>query len=86
MMDSFEAYNIANETEPYPIREVAEKLVQLYPEKGLKVVFNIPKERSLGYSKMGRVMLNTEKLENLGWTVKVDLERGMRSTVDSFED
>lgn len=81
-----EAYNIANETEPYPIRKVAEKLVQLYPEKGLKVVFDIPKEMSLGYSKMGRVMLNTEKIENKGWKVLVNLESGLKKTIDSFEE
>ena len=41
---------------------------------------------SLGYSKMGRVMLNTEKIENRGWKVQVDLESGLKETVDSFEE
>lgn len=80
-----EAYNVANETEPYQIREVAEKLVELFKEKRLKVVFDIPKNMSQGYSKMGRVMLNTEKLENLGWKSQVRLEEGMKRTVESFE-
>ena len=35
--ESGEAFNLANETEPYMIRDVAQMLVDLYPEKGLKV-------------------------------------------------
>ena len=81
-----EAYNIANETEPYPIREVAKMLTELYPEKGLKVVFDIPETMSAGYSKMGRVKLSTKKLETLGWKCSVSLKDGMKGTVDSFEN
>ena len=81
-----EAYNIANETEPYPIREVAKMLTELYPEKGLKVVFDIPETMSAGYSKMGRVKLSTKKLETLGWKCSVSLKDGMKRTVDSFEN
>lgn len=79
-----EAYNIANETEPVPIREAAQTLVSLFPERGLSVVFDIPKEMSLGYSKMGRVALSTGKLEGLGWRPMVSLAEGMRRTVVSF--
>ena len=42
--ENTEAYNLANETEPYMIRDVAQKLVDLYPEKGLKVVFSNPSD------------------------------------------
>jgi len=79
-----EAYNVANEKDPKPIREVAELLVGLFPEKQLKVVFNIPKSNSEGYSKMGRVKLNTAKLEKLGWSCQVDLATGMKRTVEYF--
>lgn len=79
-----EAYNIANENEPVMIREAATKLTNLFPEKGLSVVYNIPKEQSLGYSKMGRVKLNTNKLEELGWKCNINLEEGLYKTVHSF--
>lgn len=82
---SGEAYNVANETEPKPIREVAQMLVDLFPEKEVKVVFDIPKQMSLGYSKMGRTELSTKKMEDLGWTTKVNLAEGMKKTVLSFE-
>lgn len=81
-----EVYNVANETEPYLIRDVAEKLVTLFPEKGLQVVYDIPEEMSLGYSKMGRTRLNTSKIERLGWRPQIALEEGLKKTVLSFED
>ena len=80
-----EAYNIANETEPLPIKEVAKILTEVCPEKNLKVIFDIPKTMSAGYSTMGRTKLNTEKIEKIGWDCKVPLREGVRRTVESFE-
>ena len=68
-----EVYNVANETEPYLIRRCCRKLVTLFPEKGLQVVYDIPEEMSLGYSKMGRTRLNTSKIERLGWRPQIAL-------------
>lgn len=82
---SGEAYNVANETEPKPIREVAQMLVNLFPERELEVIFDIPEQMSLGYSKMGRTELSTKKIEHLGWTPKISLAEGMKKTVLSFE-
>ena len=82
--EGLNVYNIANETEEFPIRDVAEKLVSLFPEKGLKVVFDIPETMSAGYSKMGRTKLCTKKIEKLGWKPGVSLEDGLRRTVESF--
>lgn len=79
-----EAYNIANETEEKEIREVADMLVKAFPERGLEVVFDIPKEQSAGYSKMGRVKLNTGKVEKLGWKCNVALKEGIKRTVKSY--
>ena len=59
-------------------------LVQLKEESNLKVVFDIPETQSAGYSKMGRVKLNTEKLEKLGWTAEVYLKEGIRKNVRKF--
>lgn len=78
------AYNVANEKEEKEIREVASMLVQLKKGSDLKVVFDIPETQSAGYSKMGRVKLNTEKLEQLGWSANVYLQEGLERTVESF--
>lgn len=80
-----EAYNIANETEPIMIRDVAKELVSLFNDRKIKVIYDIPKEQSAGYSKMGRVELNTRKLENLGWACRVNLQEGLIRTVKSFD-
>lgn len=79
-----EAYNIANENEQIMIRDAAIELTNLFPEKALSVVYNIPKEQSLGYSKMGRVKLNTNKLKELGWSCNINLKEGLYKTVNSF--
>ena len=80
-----EVYNIANESEPIMIRDVAKELTGLFPERGVRVIFDILKEQSLGYSKMGRVKLDTSKLENLGWSCNIKLKDGLYKTVRSFE-
>ncbi|MGT2681968.1 NAD-dependent epimerase/dehydratase family protein [Streptococcus porci] len=81
-----QAYNVANEDRTIMIRELAQLLVQLLPEKAMKVVFNIPQEMSAGYSKMGDSRLDTGKIEKLGWTKQVPLEVGLIKTVRSFEE
>lgn len=82
-----ESYNLANETEPYMIRDVAEMLVNLYPQKGLKVAFanadDVSKKGYLGYK---IVRLDTSKLENLGWRPKMKLKVGMKRTVDYYNE
>lgn len=81
-----EAYNIANETEPIMICDVANQLVEIFDDRKIKVMYDIPKEQSAGYSKMGRVQLNTSKLEYLGWSCEVSLQEGLIRTVRSFPD
>ena len=82
-----EAFNLANETEPYMIRDVAQMLVDLYPEKGLKVEFaNASDEVKKGYLGYKITKLNTSKLESLGWKPQIKLKKGMKNTVDYFEE
>ncbi len=80
-----EAYNLANETELYEIKDTAQKLVDLYPEKGLKVILNGGDNFTKGgYNKIPIVQMDTGRLESLGWKPQIKLEEGMRRTVDSF--
>ncbi|SQG44501.1 nucleotide sugar dehydratase [Streptococcus porcinus] len=81
-----QAYNIANEEEPIMIRNLAQLLVDTFPDKDLQVVFEIPSEASKAYSKMGRTRLSTEKIEKIGWKKKVSLTDGLVKTVKSFEE
>lgn len=82
-----EAYNLANEQEPYPIRETAQKLVSLYPEKQLEVKYKEADEATKqGYNKIPLVQMDTSKLEDLGWEPKVPLKDGLKRTVDFYEE
>ncbi|MEH7495821.1 NAD-dependent epimerase/dehydratase family protein, partial [Neobacillus niacini] len=78
-----EAYNVANETEPFAIRTVAKKLVDLFPEKGIEVILQESADQS-GYCKYDRVGLDTKKVEALGWKPIVGLNIGLKRTVLSF--
>lgn len=82
-----EAYNIANETEEIAIKDVANLLVTMFPERCMKVEFNILDSNSnTGYTKVPRVRLNTTKVENLGWKPQVCLKDGLYRTVKSFDE
>ena len=81
-----EAYNIVSE-EYTTILNLAQMLVELYPEKHLKVKFNkdIPK----GYiqaEKRESAKISVKKLKNLGWQQKYSIREGFVRTIESFYD
>lgn len=78
-----QAYNVANETETMAIRDVAQMLVDLFPDNGRKLIFEIATDTS-GYCSYKRVGLDTNKLESLGWKPEVGLKQGLINTVISF--
>lgn len=84
--DITQAYNVANEDATIMIRDLAQLIVELFPEKDLKVIFDIPEEMSAGYSKMGDSHLDTRKIEKLGWRKRVPLKEGLVKTLRSFEE
>jgi nucleoside-diphosphate-sugar epimerase len=79
-------YNLANETEPYPIRDTAKMLIDLYPEKGLKVEFANSEQATFkgGYNTIPLVQMNTSKIGTLGWKPQVPLIEGMKKTADYY--
>lgn len=79
-----QAYNLANESEPIKIADLAKKMVNMFPEKKLKVVFDIPKRNGVGYAKFSRVALDTSKLESLGWKKTTSLEQGIKKTLLNY--
>lgn len=81
------AYNLANETEPYMIKDVAQMLVDLFPEKKLQVRFANPDDKiKKGYLDYKIVSLDTSSVESLGWRPKIKLTDGMRRTVEYFSE
>ncbi len=79
-------YNIADENSKVSIRELAEILVTLYPEKKLKLVFNIPETPQKGTSSFKNGILSTEKIRNeLNWYPKYSIEDGFKRTINHLE-
>ncbi len=75
---SGEAYNIANRKSIASVRNYAETLAKIGE---VKVKLEVPEEiEKKGYSKISRAVLDAEKLENLGWEPKYNLEEGLKET------
>ena len=74
-----EAYNVANHNAVATIAEVAETAARL---SGTRVIRKEPSaEEKKGYSAPLHSVLDTEKLEALGWRGEYSLEQGMAETL-----
>ena len=69
-------YNIGNEAGKVSIRDLAEILVSIYPERGLKLVFDIPEGGTKGTAPYTLGILSSEKLRKLGWNPKYSVKDG----------
>ena len=81
-----DAYNMCNNDGLVSVKELAEQLVALYPEKGLKVVIQ-QRDKDTAYieSFVKKVTpVNVRKLMDMGWYPKYDLETGFKRTVENF--
>lgn len=79
-----ETYNMANAGQTYTISELAEILTEkAFGDKGLKVRYL---RDNLDGKSVKKIMVNTEKLNRLGWEPKINAVEGFRRTVASFED
>ena len=82
-----EAYNIGTEKNYISIRELAQRLVELFPEKKLKAVLTERKDEGYAASPerlMSRICF--KKLKELGWTPYFSIEDGFRRVVDYFSE
>lgn len=81
------AYNVANVKGEISIRNLAEMLVKMYPEKHLHLKIDI-KKGDLITDKMKspiiRAIPSTKRIESLGWLPTISLEEGFRRTIESF--
>ncbi|MFR5692774.1 MAG: NAD-dependent epimerase/dehydratase family protein [Lachnospiraceae bacterium] len=75
-------YNIGNEEGKVSIRELAEIMVNIYPERGLKLVFDIPEGGTKGTAPYTLGILNSEKLRKIGWKPKYSVQEGFKRTLE----
>lgn len=78
-----EAYNVANEQAVVSIKELAQIIASLFPEKGLKVRFEPPNESYMP-SPILSCDVKTAKLNALGFSPKVSIEEGFSKTIRSY--
>jgi dTDP-glucose 4,6-dehydratase len=78
-------YNVANATAELSVMELAEMLVALYPERGLKVSLRVPHQDS-GYiaSTFSRLIPDVSRLNSLGWEAKIDPESGFKRMIEAY--
>lgn len=86
LLDSEEmVYDIGNENGKVSIRELAEIMVSIYPERGLKLVFDIPEGGTKGTAPYTLGILNSEKLRGIGWDPKYSVKDGFKRTLEYLE-
>ncbi len=84
--NSGEAYNIGNPLAEVSVLQLAEILVGLFPERGLKVV-RASEVRTTGYiqSPIQRNCPDISKAKEIGWEPFHSIESGFRRTIRSFQ-
>lgn len=79
-----EAYNIADEKSDIRLRDLARIVAE---NSNTRVIFDLPNEiEQQGFSKATKARLNGNKLKNLGWKMKYDIESGISRTLKILKD
>lgn len=80
-----DAYNVGNPNEEHSILELAEMLVELFPEKKLKVTKQVISNNNYLKSEVKRNFPDISKITNtLNWNPITSSENGFRRTIESF--
>lgn len=75
-----EAYNIADDASDIQMKDLANIIAQY---AGTKVIFDHPDVvEQAGYSKATKALLDSEKLQKLGWKAVYDMSEGLRRTIE----
>jgi UDP-glucuronate decarboxylase len=82
---SGEAYNVGNDKAEISIRELANRLIRLFPEKKIHVIRDEQLD-DIGYlkSKIFRYCPDISKIKLLGWEPRFSLEEGFKRTIRSY--
>lgn len=70
-----EAYNVCNPNNTMMIKEMAQLVVETFPEAGINLRYDIPASNvNFGYAPDVKMKLNSEKLQALGWKPNVEMK------------
>ena len=77
-------YNVANPAGELSVMELAELLVGLHPDKGLKVERRLPpNDRNYLTSTFSRLIPDVRRLSSLGWSAQVSPPQGFRRMIEA---
>lgn len=79
------AYNVCNEQEFLSIREVAEIVIGLYPQAGLKVVRDTSTKKVKNATE-NEIKFSSKKLQELGWQCHYDTKSGFLRTIEGIKE
>lgn len=85
--ESSEAYNIGNPKSTLSVLQLAQRLIDLFPEKNLKIIKKIrPHNSDYVPSNIEISCPDISKAMCLGWRPKISIEKGFEKTVRSFNE
>lgn len=77
--DNGAVYNVSNSRSNVSIREIAEIIAQI---TGVQIGFDLPETKTTsGYSPFSSAILDSSKLERMGWRPLFDMKEGMARTL-----
>lgn len=79
-------YNISSEESTVSIKQLAEAMAGAFPERNLKLVFDIPEDqKNQGTAPFTIGILSSEKIKSIGWKPLYLLDEGIKRTVRYLE-
>lgn len=78
-----EAYNVCNENELLSIKNLAEILAGLFPDKKISVVHR--ETRKEKNDTVNNIAIRSSKLQRLGWRCRYNTREGFRRTIEGVE-
>ena len=85
--ESGQAYNIANPKAEVSIKQLAETISSLFPERKLRVRYEtLINNNEYLKSPITRQIPSIEKAESLGWSPTIDINTGFKRTVLSYDE
>ena len=80
--DSTCAYNVSDKNSIITLAELAKKLAKI---AGTEVIFELPnKEEKEGYSTVTKAVLDSSKIESLGWKAQIHIDEGLKKTIEGY--
>lgn len=77
-----EAYNISDIGSEVTLKQITEWLAE---DNGMKVIFEMPDAtEQKGYSTATKALLDTDKIQRLGWISQTHMREGLHKTVESL--